>query len=417
MEKISELLNKDRLWERHECLSNFGLRKDGGVNRQALSIEDLNARKQILKWLEKTNIKVFIDDIANIFFRLEGIDKKSPPVLIGSHLDSQPSGGKYDGVFGVLSGIEIIQTLSEKKIIPEISIEVVSWMNEEGSRFAPGMMGSAVYTGARSLEKIKTIRDESGIDLETEITKMNNSLPNLEKRPFLRDAKCFLEAHIEQGPVLEMNEKTIGVVTGIQGKRTFLVEVQGELNHVGTSPRKIRRDALVSAVNIVKKLQQEIWDDEDIVRFTIGKFTVEPNAPSVVPSRVLFSIDLRHPDQEILTRLGDLVEGICIENSNPCSVKVNELIHDKTLEFPEKVISTIEKISKNLELPFMRIPSGAGHDARYLHYFCPTGMIFIPCKNGTSHSPEESITKEDMISGTMVLADTVLEVSKRDFTI
>ena len=156
MEKISDLINKDRLWERHESLANFGLIRNGGVNRQALSIDDLNARKQIFKWLEKTNIDSFTDDIANIFFRLEGIDKKSPPVLIGSHIDSQPSGGKYDGVFGVLAGIEVIQTLSEKNIVPEVSIEVVSWMNEEGSRVAPGMMGSAVFTGARSLEKITT---------------------------------------------------------------------------------------------------------------------------------------------------------------------------------------------------------------------------------------------------------------------
>ena len=279
------------------------------------------------------------------------------------------------------------------------------------------MMGSAVYTGARSLEKIKKIRDDKGIELETEIKKMNNSLPNLKKRKILRDAKCFLEAHIEQGPVLEMNKKNIGIVTGIQGKRTFLVEVNGEVNHVGTSPRKIRRDAFVSSVNIVKKLHEEIWDDKDIVRFTIGKFTVEPNAPSVVPSRVLFSIDLRHPEQETLKILGDLVEVICVENSSPCYVKVKELLHDKTLEFPEKVVSTIEKISNDFEFSSMRLPSGAGHDARYLHHFCPTGMIFIPCKEGISHSPEESVTKEDMISGAMILADTAWKFSKRNFII
>jgi len=265
------------------------------------------------------------------------------------------------------------------------------------------------------LEEIKKIKDDKGIELESEIKKMNNSFPDLKKRKILRDTKCFLEAHIEQGPVLEMNKKTIGVVTGIQGKRTFLVEVSGEVNHVGTSPREIRRDAFVSAVNIVKKLHEEIWDDEDIVRFTIGKFTVEPNAPSVVPSRVLFSIDLRHPEQETLKKLGDLVIAICQENSNPCTVKVKELLHEKPLEFTEKVISSIEKISNKLGLSSMRLPSGAGHDARYLHYFCPTGMIFIPCKDGISHSPKESVNKEDMISGTTVLADTVWKFSKRDF--
>ena len=150
-----------------------------------------------------------------------------------------------------------------------------------------------------------------------------------------------------------------------------------------------------------------MWDIEDVVRFTIGKLTVEPNAPSVVPSKVVFSIDLRHPDEKILTNLGDKISQICIENSEPCSVSVNQLVHDQPLEFPDEIISKIEKSSQNLDLPCMRLPSGAGHDARYLHYFCPTGMIFIPCKNGISHSPSESVKKEDLVAGTQVLAETV----------
>tara|TARA_B100001245_G_scaffold61349_1_gene42441 strand:- start:81 stop:1322 length:1242 start_codon:yes stop_codon:yes gene_type:complete len=405
--KISNLINGNRLWKRHNDLAIHGEMGNGGVNRQALSNEDINARKHIIDWLKKLNIEVYTDNVANIFFRLDGQNTNSPPVLIGSHIDSQPSGGKYDGVFGVLAGIEIIESLSENNIIPKNPIEVVAWMNEEGSRFSPGMMGSSVYTGARSVEDVKKIKDDNGINVDSEIKKMHLSFPNLKIKEFRREIKCFIEAHIEQGPILELNQKRIGIVTGIQGKRTFQIEVNGELNHVGTSPRKIRRDALVSSINIIQNLHKNMWDIEDVVRFTIGKLTVEPNAPSVVPSKVVFSIDLRHPDEKILTNLGDKISQICIENSEPCSVSVNQLVHDQPLEFPDEIISKIEKSSQNLDLPCMRLPSGAGHDARYLHYFCPTGMIFIPCKNGISHSPSESVKKEDLVAGTQVLAETV----------
>ena len=318
-----------------------------------------------------------------------------------------PSGGKYDGVFGVLAGIEIIEALRENNIVPKSPIEVVAWMNEEGSRFAPGMMGSGVYTGTRSIEDINRIKDDNGITVSSEIKKMHSSFPNLEIKEFGREIKCFIEAHIEQGPVLELEHKQIGIVTGIQGKRTFKIEVTGEENHVGTSPRIVRRDALVSAVNIIENLHNNIWDNEDVTRFTIGKLIVEPNVPSVVPSKVVFSIDLRHPDEKILIELGDKISQICLDNSKPCTVTTKELVHDKPLKFPEKVVSKIESFTKELNIDFMRLPSGAGHDARYLHYFCPTGMIFIPCKNGISHSPSESVKKEDLVAGTQVLAETV----------
>ena len=407
MKHISSLINNNRLWQRHNELANHGKTENGGVNRQALSNEDLHARKHIINWLKKLNIEVFTDGAANLFFRLEGINKDSPPVLTGSHIDSQPSGGKYDGVFGVLAGIEIIEALRENNIVPKSPIDVVAWMNEEGSRFAPGMMGSAVYTGARSIKDINRITDDNGITVSSEINKMHSSFPNLEIKEFGREIKCFIEAHIEQGPVLELEHKKIGIVTGIQGKRTFKIEVTGEENHVGTSPRIVRRDALVSTVKIIENLQNNIWDNEDITRFTIGKLIVEPNAPSVVPSRVVFSIDLRHPDEKILNELGDKISQICLDNSRPCTVTTKELVHDKPLKFPEEVVSKIESFTKQLNIDFMRLPSGAGHDARYLHYFCPTGMIFIPCKNGISHSPSESVKKEDLFAGTQVLAETV----------
>ena len=407
MKHISSLINNNRLWRRHNELANHGKTENGGVNRQALSVEDLLARKHIINWLKKLNIEVYTDNAANLFFRLEGINKNLPPVLTGSHIDSQPSGGKYDGVFGVLAGIEIIETLRENNLVPKSTIEVVAWMNEEGSRFAPGMMGSAVYTGARSIKDVNRIKDDNGITVSSEIKKMHSYFPNLEIKEFAREIKCFFEAHIEQGPILELEHKQIGIVTGIQGKRTFKVEVTGEENHVGTSPRIVRRDALVSAIKIIENLQKNIWDYEDITRFTIGKLIVEPNAPSVVPSKVVFSIDLRHPDEKKLIELGDKISQICLDNSKPCTVTTKELVHEKPLKIPEEVVANIENYTKMLKLDFMRLPSGAGHDARYLHYFCPTGMIFIPCKNGISHSPSESVKKEDLVAGTQLLAETV----------
>ena len=347
MKHIYSLINNNRLWQRHNELANHGKTENGGVNRQALSNEDLHARKHIINWLKKLNIEVYTDGAANLFFRLEGINKNSPPVLTGSHIDSQPSGGKYDGVFGVLAGIEIIEALRENNIVPKSPIEVVAWMNEEGSRFAPGMMGSGVYTGTRSIEDINKIKDDNGITVSSEIKKMHSSFPNLEIKEFGREIKCYIEAHIEQGPVLELEQKQIGIVTGIQGKRTFKIEVNGEENHVGTSPRIVRRDALVSAVNIIENLHNNIWDNEDVTRFTIGKLIVEPNVPSVVPSKVVFSIDLRHPDEKILIELGDKISQICLDNSKPCTVTTKELVHDKPFKFPEKVVSKIESFTKS----------------------------------------------------------------------
>ncbi|MFZ0237957.1 MAG: M20/M25/M40 family metallo-hydrolase, partial [Xanthobacteraceae bacterium] len=195
------------------------------------------------------------------------------------------------------------------------------------------------------------------------------------------------------------------VVTGIQGKRTIRVQVDGEENHAGTSPRSVRRDALVSAIDIVQALQQAMWDREDVVRLTIGMFNVSPNAPSVVPARVNFSIDLRHPDAETLRRLGDLIPQVCKNAAGKCTATVSELLHDPPLEFSIMIRNELAEISSVLGIPHMEIASGAGHDARYLHYVCPTAMIFIPCKDGVSHNEAESATKDDVTAGARVLAE------------
>jgi N-carbamoyl-L-amino-acid hydrolase len=409
--EIAAHVNGERLWDRLMALAQFGASDGGGINRQALSDAEVAARAHMVQLGQAIGLHAATDAAANLFLSYPGSEPHMPPVLVGSHIDTQPTGGKFDGAFGVLAALESVEAMIGRGVRPRRTIEIVAWMNEEGSRFVPGMMGSAVFCGARKLEDILIIRDKAGVTVEGELRKVLSAEPRLSQRPFGMRPAAFLEAHIEQGPVLELERKTIGVVTGMQGKRTFRVEVTGEENHAGTSPRSVRRDALVSAVDIVRALQAAIWDREDTVRFTVGMFTVSPNAPSVVPARVVFSIDLRHPEAQNLRRLGDLIPSVCRDCAGRCETKVQELLHEPPLEFPLPIREKMRSISSALGIPWMEIPSGAGHDARYLHYFCPSGMIFIPCKDGISHSAAESVREEDARDGARVLAEAAFALA------
>ncbi len=411
---IAKHVSIARLWDRLMALAQFGALAKGGVNRQALCDEEIPARAQLVRWGQEIGLEASTDEVANLFLRYPGTDPSLPPVMVGSHIDSQPTGGKFDGPLGVLAGLESVEAIIARGTRPRRSIEVVSWMNEEGSRFAPGMMGSAVYSGARKFEDILGIRDKNGVSVETELHKVLGAEPHLPRRPLGGRPAAFLEMHIEQGTIVETAGKTIGVVTGMQGKRTFRVQVDGEENHAGTSARSARRDALVSAVNIVSALQDAMWDADDIVRFTIGMFTVTPNAPSVVPGRVIFSLDLRHPDAATLRKLGDAIPKICAKARGRCEVSVKELLHDPPLEFAVPIRDTIRSAATTLGVPWMDILSFAGHDSRYLHYICPTAMIFIPCKDGISHNEAESIREQDALDGTRVLAEAVFALANAD---
>jgi beta-ureidopropionase / N-carbamoyl-L-amino-acid hydrolase len=412
--EVARYVNGDRLWDRLMVLGRFGATERGEVNRQALSDEEIAARAQLVRWAGAIGLEPSTDPLANLFLRYKGSDPNLPVVLIGSHIDSQPTGGKFDGAFGVLAALEAVEAIIARGLRPRRTIEIVAWMNEEGSRFAPGMMGSAGFSGARKLEDILRIRDRAEIAVETALEKVLSAEPRLPRRSLGTKPAAFVEAHIEQGPILELQGKTIGVVTGIQGKRTFRVEVDGQENHAGTSPRSARRDALVSAVDIVRALHEALWDGSDVVRLTVGMFTVSPNVPSVVPGRVVFSLDLRHPEAGKLHELGDALAGICRDARGRCAVTVHELLHDPPLEFPLAIRQTIRSAATALRVPWMDIPSGAGHDARHLHNVCPTGMIFIPCKGGISHNAAESILERDAAAGARVLAEVALALADAD---
>jgi len=410
---VSNCVDQDRLWHRLMRLAEFGATARGGVNRLALSDEEIAARAQLVRWGKEIGLEACTDEAANLFLTLKGREPDLPPVLTGSHIDTQPTGGKFDGAYGVVAGVEALHAIALSGRQPRHSIMVSAWMNEEGSRFAPGMMGSAVFTHVRKFEDIVWIRDSQGVSVRSALDAvLAADKEDVRRCPIGFPVSAYLEAHIEQGPRLEAHGTPIGVVTGIQGKRTFHVEVRGEESHAGTSLRRDRRDALVSAVAIVDALQCTMWDDADTVRFTIGSFTVIPNAPSVVPGRVVFSIDLRHHDDGVVRQLGDKIAGICESARGKCAVSVRELLYDPPLSFPIAMQTRIADAARALGLRYEAIPSPAGHDARYLHYVCPTGMIFIPCKDGISHNELESITVEDACAGARVLADVVFDLAE-----
>jgi N-carbamoyl-L-amino-acid hydrolase len=289
---------------------------------------------------------------------------------------------------------------------------VVAWTNEEGSRFSPGAMGSSVFAGVRDLAAVRDIRDRSGVPLGDALaaTLEGTDAPS---RP-AAEVKLhgYLEAHIEQGPLLEDAGLSVGVVTGIQGIRRLTVEVTGEEAHAGTVPRRARKDALSAAVAIVSALERALSDAEDVLRFTVGRFEVFPGSPNTVPGRVLFSIDLRHPDDAVLRAARDQIHAAANSATGPCSVTVTDVSHVEPTLFPETVVGLLTRSAAALGYQAMRLASGAGHDAMHLARVCPSGMLFIPCLRGISHNEAESITPADALAGTRVLADAVLALAQ-----
>ncbi|AET92678.1 allantoate amidohydrolase [Burkholderia sp. YI23] len=407
----STFVDEKRLAQRLAAMARIGATEKGGVNRQALSKEDAAAQRQLVQWGEVLGLKPSVDAIGNLFLRLEGTDASAPPVLSGSHLDSQPTGGKFDGVFGVLAAFEAVEAIVASGVKPRASIDVVAWMNEEGSRFAPGMMGSAVFAGARELDAVLAVVDKHGVSVKDALRDVRETLRAVPERALGERVSAYVEAHIEQGPHLENEGLTIGVVTGIQGKRTFAVRVEGEAAHAGTSTRAERKDALLAAIAMVQALADALHDAEDIVKFTIGRFDVKPSAPSVVASSVDFSIDLRHPDSNVLQALGDKIQPICEVHAGVCAVHVTELSKAMSLDFPEPMRALIRDAASGLDLRHRDILSTAGHDARYLHYVCPSAMIFVPSHLGLTHCETEYSSSSDLTAGARLLADVLSKLA------
>ena len=409
--KAQPLVDEARLWNRHVDMARFGATPLGGVNRQALTPEEIDGRRCLIGWAREIGFIVSMDVMGNLFIRRPGLDDSLPPVLTGSHIDTQPSGGRFDGIYGILAGLEALQAIDAVGIATRRPIEVVTWMNEEGSRFSPGCMGSLAFVDPTRSADLSAIKDLEGTTVADALAGLRRAFPDVAPRELGFVPAAFVEAHIEQGPRLENEHKTIGVVTGIPGTRRFVVEVHGENAHAGTTPRRRRRDALLAATRIVGGLDRLMRDPTDVVRFTIGRFIVSPGSPSVVPGHVLFSIDFRHPDDAVLQSRGDQVEAVCRKFAGKCNVTVQQVSRTKPVEFIGRVPEAIERAAQRLKLPYIQMPSGAGHDAQNLVKACPTGMIFVPCERGISHNEAENAQPHDLAAGASVLAATLVDLA------
>lgn len=404
-------INADRLWARLIALAEIGATPAGGVNRQALSDGEIAAWRRVIAWARETGLTAATDPAGNLFLTLAGRDHAAPPILIGSHLDSQPTGGKFDGAAGVMAALEAAVSLAERREIPARDVIVVAWMNEEGCRFAPGMMGSEAFAGERSISAIRATRDASGVSVSEALDGLHAAFPDLPHKPLGFAVEAYLELHIEQGPLLETAACTIGVVTGIQGKKTFQVVVDGVEGHAGTLPQQDRRDALAAFTRMAAALHAEVGAIDAEIKFTIGRVMVEPNAPSVVPSRVSFSIDLRHPDNSVLNQAGARIAVLCSRHAPPCMVTVTPLVDAPSNEFDPRLRERIAQAARDQDFPAMAILSAAGHDARHLAKVCPAAMIFIPCRDGASHVEHEWAEPGHLAAGASVLAQVLHELA------
>jgi beta-ureidopropionase / N-carbamoyl-L-amino-acid hydrolase len=404
-------VDQARLWRRHMAMAEIGAIEGRGVNRQALSADDIRARALLLEWAAARGYQPAVDDVANLFIRRPGHDPDASPIVCGSHMDSQPAGGRFDGIFGVLAGLEALEALDDAGIATARPVDVVAWTNEEGGRFAPGAMGSAVFAGQMRLEDCLDLTDAAGIRLGTALAETLAATPEVPRRPFGFPVAAYLEPHIEQGPQLEASGLQVGVVTGIQGARWYVVEVEGEPAHAGTAPLAGRKDAVRAAIRMIAGLEELMHDPDDRLRFTVGRIEVQPNSPNTVPAKVAFSIDFRHPEAAVIEARSGQIERVCRSGAGPCEVRVKETFSRPPCVFPARIVDTVEQAARELGIGHMRLPSGAFHDANFIADLAPTGMIFVPCERGISHSPAENAKPEDLAAGARVLAASVVELA------
>jgi len=391
-------------------MAKIGATPKGGVCRVALTDEDKDGRDLFIKWCLAADCKVEIDQIGNIFARRDGRNNNIPPVMIGSHLDSQPTGGKYDGVYGVLAGLEVIETLNDNNILTKAPIEIVSWTNEEGARFAPAMLASGVFAGEFSLDYAYSREDKKGNKLGEELERIGykGELP-VGNRPY----SGTFEIHIEQGPILEAEKKSVGIVSGVQGIRWYDLVLTGKETHAGPSPMSYRKDPVKASIPILSQLYDLAEKYSPDARVTVGYMDASPGVKNTVPGKLTVSVDMRHPDDNILTAMDKDFKTI-VKTEIQNSVIEGEIIdiwYSPPVAFAPQCIQAVRNAVEKLGVPSMEIVSGAGHDAVYISKVAPTSMIFIPCEDGLSHNELENAEKEDVINGTNVLLHAVLEMA------
>ncbi|MEM1299681.1 MAG: M20 family metallo-hydrolase [Pseudomonadota bacterium] len=406
-------VDADRLWSRQMETDKIGATPAGGAHRMALTAEDIASHRLIADIGLARGWTLELDDIGNMFAIRVGSNPTLPPIASGSHTDSQPMAGRFDGMSGVLAGLEAMEAIDDAGIATEAPLMLAVWNNEEGPRFNPACMGSAVYAGLRTLAELIDQVSPDGVRLGDAIDDLRSAIPEARHRALGAPIGAFLESHIEQGIELESAGTTLGIVTGMQGYRRWRVDVRGEDAHSGTQPISRRKDAFVAATDMAVALRQAFADDTDEMRFTIGRFEVHPGGISVVPGHVHFTIDMRHPNSDLITQHGNRVEEICRAHAGPCEVEVDEFITSVTLTFPEDIRARLTEAAARRGISHQPIFSRASHDARHISTLCPAGMVFVPCKDGVSHNEAESAEKDDCAAAAQVIADVMLDLAGR----
>jgi N-carbamoyl-L-amino-acid hydrolase len=401
-----------RLWSRLMSMAEIGATANGGCNRQALTDADMAGRHLLTRWAEAAGCQVRVDAIGNLFVRRAGREDGLPVVLTGSHLDTQPTGGKFDGVFGVLAGLEVLETLRDAAIDTRHSIEVAVWCNEEGCRFPMAMMGSAVWAGTLSLDTAHALTDRAGVTVREELRRhgVSTELP-MARQP----VKAALEVHIEQGPVLEQRAKRIGVVTGVQHMSRHEIIVLGQEAHAGPTPMDVRRDPIRVLAEVLPALYAAARERGEEARLTVGIIETSPGSPNTVPGRLRFTVDLRHPQMLQYAALRAEVERVVRSalQRHGLGGDVRCVWEAPGVSFDAGCVAAVREATAGLGLTALEMVSGAGHDSCNVAAVAPTAMIFVPCAGGLSHNEAESATPADLEAGANVLLRTLLSLAVR----
>lgn len=404
-------INGDRLWASLMEMATIGATPLGGVCRLTLTDLDKQGRDRFVRWCKDAGCTVRVDRMGNIFARRPGRNDNLAPVGTGSHLDSQPTGGRFDGVYGVLAGLEVIRTLNDHGIETERPVEVSVWTNEEGSRFAPAMVGSGVYAGVFSLEYGHSRTDQQGKTIGEELKRIGY----LGAEPMgNRPVHAFFETHIEQGPILEHEGRTIGVVTDAQGQRWYELVLTGQDSHAGPTPMAVRKDALLGAAKVVQLVNEIAMKHAPLAVGTVGMLNVFPNSRNVIPGKVFLTVDFRCPDNDELLKMdAELKAGVAtIAAAGKLEHECKQIFQYDCVHFDESCVQMVRAGAQRLGYSTRDIVSGAGHDACWINRVAPTVMVMCPCVDGLSHNEAEKISPVWAAAGTDVLLHACLEVAE-----
>lgn len=403
MQRQKLFINGGRLKDTIEKFADFGRTANNGVTRLALSDEDIRVRDYFSSCCEELGMTVKVDDVGNIYATLAGTTDK-PPIVIGSHMDSVKKGGRFDGVLGVISGLEVVRTLVDNGIKPDIPVTVMNFTNEEGARFEPSMMASGILSGKFDKDVMMKKKDPEGVTFE-EALRGSGYEGDAANR--LQEATAYLELHIEQGPILEKEDLSIGVVECVVGMVCYEIEVTGESDHAGTTPMDMRKDALFAANDLIAELRAKLSALDGELVYTMGRMNVLPNIHTVIPNKVIFTVEARHKDEDIIREVVDIIQGLPA-SAGDCKVEITKLWGRDTVWFDPAVCDAVEEATKSFGYSYKRMVSGAGHDAQFVASYIPSAMIFVPSVNGKSHCEEEFTPYEACEKGVNVLLETVM---------